>query len=384
VRIDQFCVRYPPAMGGVETHVLEISRRFRARGHEVRVITTDLDTEFPFARLGPVDDPPWVTRRRAYDPFPFHYVVSPGMLRDLRTDADVIHAHSYGYFHTNLAPFIAGLRDIPLVVTPHYHPPWTMIGGPGRMQARRGFDRVVAPFLLSRASAIVNVSHAERDQMEGIVPTGVCQVVIPNGIDMTAFTPPPTGEAFRERYGIDGSVLLYTGRLAQNKRLEHVIEVLPDIVAEHPDLTLVAVGQDNGMKGEWARLAKRLGVRDHVRFIDYVPYEILVDAYGAADVYVLPSDYEAFGIVLVEAMAARRPVVASRFGGVTDVVNDGVTGYLYEYGDLDALRGRILELLADDGLRARMGDAGRRRVEALFTWNHVVDRLFDLYTTLLH
>ncbi len=379
MRISQFCIRYPPAMGGVETHVKEISERFIRRGHEVTVHTTDLDTEFPFARLREVDDPPWVVRHRARNPFPFHYVVAPGMLRAIGDAVDIVHAHSYGYFQTNLAPFVAGLRDVPLVVTPHYHPPWTMIGGEGRMRARRAFDRAVAPFLLSRASAIVNVSREERDQMDGVVPHGVRREVIPNGIDLGRFTPPPDGRAFREEHGIEGRMLLYTGRLAKNKRLEHVIEMLPGLLADHDDLTFVAVGADNGMREPWERLARDKRVAERVRFIDFVPYDVLVDAYGAADVYILPSDYEAFGIVLLEAMAAKVPVVASRVGGVPDVVEDGVTGRLYPYGDLDALREAVDGLLRDPAEGARMGERGRNRVAEHFTWDSVVDRLLGLY-----
>jgi len=383
VRIGQFCIRYPPAMGGAETHVHEITNRFRKRGHEVSVFTTDLDTEFPFKKLEGTEDPDWVVRRRAYNPFPFHYVVAPGMVKDIGADLDLVHAHSYGYFQTNLSSFVAGLKDIPLVITPHYHPPWTMIGGSGRMAARKVFDRYAAPFLLSRADVIVNVSHAERRQMDGIVPKGVKRVVIPNGIDLTAFSPPPDGKTFRERYGIEGPMLLYTGRLAQNKRLEHVIEALPAILGEVPDLTFVAVGTDNGMRELWTALAKRTGVLDSMKFIDFVPYDVLVDAYGAADVYILPSDYEAFGIVLLEAMAAKCPTVVSRVGGVTDVVVDGKTGYLYEYGNVDMLSEKVLALLADPELRADMGETGRRRVEDMFTWDRVVDMLLDLYGTLV-
>jgi len=100
-------------------------------------------------------------------------------------------------------------------------------------------------------------------------------------------------------------------------------------------------------------------------------------------VFVLPSDYEAFGIVLLEAMAARTPVVASRVGGVPDVVEDGVTGLLYPYGNLDALATALDGLLGDAAERARMGERGRERVERLFTWDSVVDRLLGLYAELI-
>ncbi len=383
MRIGQFCIRYPPAMGGAETHVHEISSRFRKRGHEVKVFTTDLDTEFPFKKLEDSRDPDWVVRRKAYNPFPFHYVVAPGMVKDVGADLDIVHAHSYGYFQTNLSSFVAGMKDVPLVISPHYHPPWTMIGGSGRMAARKVFDRYAAPFLLSRADVIVNVSHAERRQMDGIVPKGVKRVVIPNGIDLTAFSPIPDGKAFRETYGIEGPMLLYTGRLAQNKRLEHVIETLPTILKEFPDLTFVAVGTDNGMLEPWTKLAKTTGVLDRVKFIDFVPYDVLVDSYGAADVYVLPSDYEAFGIVLLEAMAAKCPTVVSKVGGVTDVVDDGRTGYLYEYANVEMLAEKVLALLADGDLRREMGENGRCRVEENFTWDRVVDMLLELYGKLV-
>jgi glycosyltransferase involved in cell wall biosynthesis len=157
---------------------------------------------------------------------------------------------------------------------------------------------------------------------------------------------------------------------------------MPSLLGEFPDLRLVAIGRDNGMRDPWVSLARRLDVSDHVLFLDYLPYHELVDAYGACDIYVLPSEYEAFGIVLLEAMASRRPVVAADVGGVSDVVVDGETGYLVRYGDRDAMRNALLRLLRDPDLRDRFGRAGRQRVEAYFTWDRVVDMLEEIYREL--
>ncbi len=388
MRILQACIRYPPASGGVETHVQEISRRMIGAGHQVTVATTDLRREHPFERFdGDVDTEdekePKVERYHATRLPGIAYVVSPSMKAIRRMGLDIMHTHSYGYYHTNLVAWAARRRkDVPAVCTPHFHPVYTMLGGHLRRIVRRTYDAVLAKWIMRSFDAVVCVSSGEMAELERHVARERI-TVIPNGIDFDLFREPPEPSVFREKYDVDGKMLLYTGRLAQNKRLEKVIGILPDLVKEFPDLTFVAAGEDNGMQAEWEALAKEKGVADHVRFPGHLPYEDLLASYSACDVYVLPSDYEAFGIVLLEAMASRRPCVGTRVGGIPDVIDDGVTGHVVDYDDDVKLRNRLFELLNDGALADRMGAAGRERVERLFTWDSVTERILTLYDELI-
>jgi glycosyltransferase involved in cell wall biosynthesis len=174
-------------------------------------------------------------------------------------------------------------------------------------------------------------------------------------------------------------MLLYVGRLAVNKRMEVVIQAMPGLLRTHPELQLVVAGPDDGVGDQWRELAVELDVDDHIRFEGFLTEEDKTAAYVDADVFVLPSEWEAFGIVLLEAMACRTPCVCSDRGGAPEVLEDGVTGHVAPYGDVEAWTSRISELLDDDAGRRRMGEAGRRRVEERFIWPAIVDQIEQVY-----
>jgi len=158
------------------------------------------------------------------------------------------------------------------------------------------------------------------------------------------------------------------------KGVDTVIRSLPQVVKKYPSLVYTVIGRGVDRQRLQA-LACDLGVADHVYFRGFVPDDELMQAYDACDVFVLPSKKEGFGIVYLEAMAHAKPVVAVRAGGVPDIVVDGQTGILVEYGDEAALSEALCTLLDDAALRARLGSAGRERMATHFTHRQFVDRL---------
>ena len=124
--------------------------------------------------------------------------------------------------------------------------------------------------------------------------------------------------------------------------------------------------------------AKAVDVAGHVFFAGVTGHDELVKYYEACDVFVMPSHAEGFGIVFLEAMAFGKPVIGGNHGGTPDVIRDGVTGFLVEYGDVNGLTSRILSLLQDEGLRKQMGQAGLQYMEENFTFTHFQRRLVHL------
>lgn len=386
MRVIQACIRYPPAKGGAETHVHAVATRLKQRGHDVTVYTSNLKTEFPMARLdGPYGEVDGVSVRRfvAHSmPDGLHWVWMPSMGAMRKDKADIVHAHSYGYHQTHIAAKAAKRLSVPFVYTPHYHPPYSTTGGAGRRGLRSAYDRFLGVKPFRAASLVIAVSSPELELMRPMIPPKTRTVVIPNGIELSRFQGQGDGRAFRELHKIWGPMLLYTGRLAVNKRLESVIELLPEMLKEFPDLTFVAVGEDHGMKAAWQELAAKLGVEKRVLFIGHVSSDELVEAYRACDAFVLPSDYEAFGIVLLEAMACGKVCVATRVGGVSDIVTDRETGLLVPYGDPQALRSALISVLGDASLRRELGGAAKRAVGEKFDWDSVVSRIEAEYRSL--
>jgi phosphatidylinositol alpha-1,6-mannosyltransferase len=148
-----------------------------------------------------------------------------------------------------------------------------------------------------------------------------------------------------------------------------VIKALPEVMKAVPDVFYVVVGEGD-LQPRLEELARENAVRDRVIFAGAARLEQLKAYYSRADVYVMPSLQEGFGIVFLEAMAFGKPVIASEHGGAPEIVQDGVTGFLVKPGDLEALTAHLIQLLQDPALRARMGAAGRQRVEENFTFAH--------------
>jgi D-inositol-3-phosphate glycosyltransferase len=238
-------------------------------------------------------------------------------------------------------------------------------------------DRIVASNLVERAGLVWHV---------GADPARVA--VIPCGVDVELFRPRPAAPA-RARLGLDAEhVLLFVGRLTPIKGLETLLQALAVLRSDGLSaarLTLLVVGGTKGDPGDSAhlrRLAQDLGLAGWVDFRGPQPQDALPDYYAAADLCLMPSRYESFGMVALEAMASGVPVIASRAGGLAVTVQDGVTGRLVPEGDVAALARAVAALLADDAGRRSLG-ARAQEWARRFAWPAVGRSLADLYAEFL-
>jgi glycosyltransferase involved in cell wall biosynthesis len=205
-------------------------------------------------------------------------------------------------------------------------------------------------------------------------------LVIPNGVDTRPFSLRRGG--FREREGIpaDRTVITTVGRLDTQKGLPYLLEAARLVTRGRPDLRFLVVGE-GPRRRDLLRHRDRLGLKGHVSFLGFrtdIP-QILADS----DIFVLPSLWEGMPIVLLEALAAGLPAVATDVPGVTEVLTDGETGLVVPPKDAGALARALRELLDDPALRRRFAQAGRRRVAEDFGWEKVVATTMALYERLL-
>lgn len=366
-----------------------ISKELMSRGHDLQVFTTDLYTEVPFVRIekssSNYDGVP-VTRFKSYSlGGDAHYIFISSMLKSLlKEETDLIHTHSYGYYQTTAGAFTKKLKKIPMVITPHFHPSWSMWGGKKRKKLRKVYDKMFGKSILNAPDIVV--CHSKNEQRllsEFSIPHEKIRI-IPAGVDFNRFENIPSPDIFRDYYNINGRIVLYTGRLASNKGLHHLMDAAPQIISQVKDTTFVLVGEDEGERKRLEKRAVKLKISDKVLFTGYIKDdELFKSAFSACDVFVLPSEYEAFGLVLLEAMACEKPCVATRVGGVPEVLDEHKTGMLVEYGNPGALADAIIELLKDENKRKIMGRAGRKRVKENFTWPKVVDKLEKVYKEVL-
>ena len=310
--------------------------------------------------------------------------------------ADVVHCHTW---YTHLGGIVARLAyEIPLVITVHsLEPlrPWK------REQLGGGYDvsTWVERTALEMADAVIAVSEGTKADVLGLFDIDPARIhVIHNGIDTDEYRPVEEADAL-ERFGVDPAVpyVLFVGRITRQKGIVHLVRAIrhldPGIqvvlCAGAPDTKEIAAEMEAGVREAQAAHG---GVHWIAEMVDRPTVRQL---YSHAAVFCCPSVYEPFGIINLEAMACATPVVASRVGGIPEVVVDGETGLLVpfeamgggSFGPADpdgfsrALAEAINALMADPARRQAMSEAGRRRAVGSFSWASIAHQTVDLYAS---
>ena len=386
MKILQGCVRYPPAPGGAETVVKAYSEGLRDLGHDVEVITTDLYTETPFVKKEMPSEVNGinVTRHKAYTVSgEAHYVLAPGMVQSfLSKKADIIHTHSYGYFQNHAGWIRERFQSTPWVITPHFHPSWSMWGGAKRKTLREFYDTVIGKGTMESADLITCVSKHERDMLVSEIGISEDNIkIIYNGINWNDWQILPDKNIFRKQYpDISDKFVLFAGRLATNKGLSDLISAM-DLVYQN-SVDLFITGADMGLGKQLEKEASEKGVRMHR--LGHIDDETYRSVLAAAEMLVLPSEYEAFGIVLLEAAAAETAVIGTNVGGIPEAMSPGNNGLIVEYNDVDNLSKSIATLLDDAKMCKEMGKAGRVWAKN-FSWDSILKELEQEYSlSLIH
>jgi N-acetyl-alpha-D-glucosaminyl L-malate synthase BshA len=179
-------------------------------------------------------------------------------------------------------------------------------------------------------------------------------------------------------------LILHISTFRPVKRIMDCLEIMARIgVSDHVRARLVMCG-DGPERLEAEAMARRLGVADSVVFVGKQPQSQIRDYLSVADLLLLPSQTESFGLVALEAMACEVPVIATRVGGLPEVVIDGETGYLFDVGDVDQMAGAALRILSDDGECERLGKQGRSRAVTHFTTEKIIPQYEKLYSDVLN
>lgn len=294
---------------------------------------------------------------------------------------DIIHAHwilPQGF----TAAIIGRLLKIPVVVTAHAGDVFPL---------KSVLFRLLSRFSINSAAAVTVNSSYTKAAVEKIAHKAAN--VIPMGVDMKLFSSSTASAAaaVRRRCGVslDDKMILFVGRLAEKKGVTYLVSAMAAVVKKFPDSKLVVVG-DGPEKAALQLQVQHLGLSGSVIFAGSIPNPQLPPFYRAADVFVLPSivdsrgDTEGLGVVLLEAVAAGTPVVASRIGGISDVVIHNGTGLLAEQKNHGQLAAAIVSLLKNRQLAKKLSAAAKRHVEAGFSWKSVSDEFAAVYGSVLH
>lgn len=359
MRIGLVCPYAWDAPGGVRTHVADLAQTLMDRGHTVSVLA-------PFEGDG--ERPGWVVDGGRPVAVPYNGSVArvnfgPKAARAVRRwihdgDFDVVHVHE------PLAPGLSLLACWaargPLVATWHSSHERSRILSAGYSIAHTAMEKVRGCIAVSEDARYTLVAHVGSDA-----------VLIPNGVRVAAYAgdePLP---------GVPSPSLLFLGRIDEPRKGLHVLAAaLPAIVERFPGIEVLIAGPGDA---EEALASLPAAVRGNARFLGLISDEDKARALHSVDLYIAPhTGGESFGIVLIEAMAAGAPVIASDLPAFRRVLEDGACGRLFPNEDADALAEAAIELLADATARAALVTAGRDRVRD-FDWETVVDDVLAVY-----
>jgi glycosyltransferase involved in cell wall biosynthesis len=368
---------FPPVGGGASKVSYELAKKLVAKGHEVIVLTSRFgDLSRVEKRDGIVIHRVSSWRKGIHDSglrgaFTYLFAALPVLRRILKTErVDVVH-YFFGlptgllslYSHgITRKPYIISLRgsDVPLYDRDS-----------SKLMLLHGITRSLSHRIWRGASSVFAVSHGLRELAEESFPD-VSVEVIHNGVDVIDGKSAIAGAR-------EGSPLklLCVSRLIPRKGISDLLEAL----ARSEDLDYVLkVAGEGPSDAALVRLAAELGIADRVQFIGYKSAQELNHYYVEADAFVLPTRSDAFANVILEAMAAGLPVIATRVGGVGEAVLDGETGILVEPRRPDQLATAIALLANDRDLARRYGLAGQARVRRHFTWSEIADRYVEAYS----
>ncbi|RMF00740.1 MAG: glycosyltransferase family 1 protein [Chloroflexi bacterium] len=386
--------------GGMNVYVRDFTRELVRRGIQVDVFTRAASAEAPYIEYDPacgcrVIHIPAGPRRSIANDDIANYLdeFAAGVLQfahDYSLRYDLIHAHYW------LSGVVAGkLRAAwgPIPIVQMYH---TL--GHMKNQIAQSPAELAAPVrLMGEAHAarvadiLVAATPAEESQLVELYGADPAKIeVIPPGVDLSRFEPIRPCVA-RRRLGLPANkrLVLFVGRIEPLKGVDSLLQATAILKERQPDLmTGVRVGIIGGNPAapdaELARLQTlhaQLQLDSTAEFLGAKDQSLLPDYYAAADLVVMPSRYESFGMVALEAMAVGTPVIASRVGGLAHLVQNGQTGYLTPPNCPQALAERMWQVLSDADLRARLGQQAREHARR-FEWSQVVDRMLHLYATL--
>ncbi len=380
VKILMLSWEYPPhKIGGIAEHVDALSRALARGGHEVHVVT-------PGMHGGYEQQPDGVHLHLIeVDPYMRDYIarMNEGM-KEVGASIvygygiDVIHAHDW--MVSDAAIELANAHQITLVATIH-STEFGRSGGIKEAYQMRIHDKELR--LVSTADHVIVCSDSMKRELKGLFGIEDNISVVPNGVEVPKFSFEVDRCALKLQFcgSRDTKMILFLGRLVYQKGVNVLIGAMPRVLAECPDTKLVIVGE-GPMRLQLEQDAFLLGVAEHVVFTGYLDDYTVRCLLKAADVLVMPSIYEPFGIVALEAMAARVPVVASDVGGISELINDG-EGLKVPPDNSYALADAIVAVLTgEDDVVRDMVERGYNKAIAM-DWDGIAEATAGIYMHVL-
>ena len=382
--------------GGQVTYVLELAKALGELGVKVDIYTRRFGDR---SEIAPVDKNVRVIRINAgtnefirkEDLFPHLDELTDKLnafIDEHELRYQLLHSHYWdaGYVAMNLAERLG----IPYIHTSHSLGAWKkeqMGGDPDQMEKTFNFSQRIhwENILFRKAAAHTVTTRDGFDNHKRLYDfESPDMIIIPPGVDIKRFRPLDPGEDDTD-LGVTGKFVFALSRIDSNKGLDYLIRAFGKIHNKTDAHLVIGGGSKNPQEHEikvkqsLEDIVEAEGVGNRVRFTGYVPDDLLDPYYRQADVFVLPSKYEPFGMTVLEAMACGTAVVATRLGGIREVLTDHTDSLLVDPSDADELGSALLDLLSKKDLAARLSRAGLELIRTTFSWQSIARRTLDFF-----
>jgi len=385
MKILQIIPYYVPAytFGGPISIVHQISKQLVKRGHEVVVYTSNAESHssrLPLKSIEILNGVEIHYFRNITSKTIGRLFITPQLILTARKQIDgfdIVHLHGYRTFQNLVACYYANRNSVPCVLQAHGMLPVLM----NRQLLKIVFDKIFGNRLVKSVEKLIALTETEQKQFELLGVSTDRIEIIPNGIDLARFQKVPLQNTFRKKFGIppDMRIILYLGRLHKYKGIDILVMAFARLRKKRDDVILVIAGPDHGALNPLRELCSVLDISGSVIFpgslLKFDKFEAFVDA----DIFVLPSLYEAFPIVLLEAFAFSKPVIASDIDSISGIIEHGENGFLFKSSEVDSLEQSIKLLLDNHSLAHDLGTRARKCLEEQYTISDVVIKMERMY-----
>ena len=375
---------FHPIKGGAENNILNIASMARKDGHDVHVFTSDRKGKEKLSKLEDVYKSIKIHRSRTWFDFSLYLGFYPGLLfKLLKADLDIVHVSGFGFIWNDFVLILKKIfsRKTKFINTPHG--PFMALSDYNFIlkAIRSTYTLVQKIFLNWLYDKVIQVNTF---QWQWIVEYGISKdkvVFVPNGISKDLLDLKINGsqiESFRKKYNLeDSKIISYLGRISKYKGVQHIIEVLPKLVEKNKKIKLLVMGRDEGYVSDLEALAERKELNKKVCFITDISEEEKFVGLEASEIFVFPSEWEAFGIVLAEAMTRSNAVVSTKTEGGNFLVTDNVNGYLYDFGDTEKLLSILSNMISNPEKVEEMQKLNKEMIQS-YTWEEIYEKYYKI------
>ena len=405
MNIAYFVWEYPPRLiGGLGTYAAEITKQYAAMGHKLTVFTMNSDGKLRTReKMGKIQVyRPKSIRMKSLVPlmideeirrwgdsgvdffgdvFSYNFLSADIFCKTLKPeDYDIAVCHDWLSAMAGIT--VKDNTSLPLA----FHVHSTEYG----RSAGKGSPLIknIEYSTGQKADMVFTVSYSMEEELRGLSFPEKKVRVVWNGVDEKKYNirnfKPEALLEYRRKLGVrdDEKMILFTGRLTFVKGVDTLVRAMPSVIANVPKAKLVVLGRGE-MSGEIRAMVSQLGISSKVILVDrWVDEDERLLLYASCDMVCAPSRYEPFGIVPLEGMGMAKPVVVG-VGGLRETVLDGATGLYCDPNSPESIASQLTAILSDDSLARKMGLAGRRRVEKVYTWKKIAKDTISLYDTII-